>query len=348
MKKIALFATSLVLFAVTLIISCTQREVNPEIAVTVPANFPPMVYDLSKNPVKQAGFELGRALFYEGQLSRDGIVSCGFCHQQSAGFTHHGHDLSHGVDDRLGKRNAQPIQNLAFYHDFMWDGGIHDLDLQPLAPIEDPNEMDESMPNVLAKLRNHPNYPNMFARAFGTPEITGERMLKALSQFMVTMVSANSRYDKYVRNEGGTLSQEELRGLQLFNEKGCVNCHSGGLFTDQTYRNNGLSQEFNQDLGRYDITLDEADKYKFRVPSLRNVEVTRPYMHDGRFRNLEMVLDHYSEGVEDIPTLDPLLRRADGRRGIPMTTEEKRLIIAFLRTLTDDTFLNDKRFSEFQ
>jgi cytochrome c peroxidase len=348
MKKTVLLAASSVLFAVVVVVSCAQRDVNPEIAVNVPANFPPMVYDLSKNPVTQAGFELGRALFYEGQLSRDGIVSCGFCHQQSAGFTHHGHDLSHGVDDRLSKRNSQPIQNLAFYHDFMWDGGIHDLDLQPLAPIENPNEMDESMPNVLAKLRSHPNYPNMFARAFGTPEITGERVLKALSQFMVTMISANSRYDKYVRNEGGTLTQDELRGLQLFNEKGCANCHSGALFTDQTYRNNGLSQEFNKDLGRYEITLNDEDKYKFRVPSLRNVEVTRPYMHDGRFRNLEMVLDHYSEGVENIPTLDPLLKRPDGRRGIPMTAEEKRLIISFLRTLTDDTFLNDKRFSEFQ
>lgn len=347
MKKTALFSVSLVLFLTASVISCGQRDdVNPEIEVKVPPHFPPMVYDLSKNPVTQAGFELGKALFYEGQLSRDGMVSCGFCHQQSAGFTHHGHDLSHGVDDRLGRRNALPIQNLAFYHDFMWDGGIHDLDLQPLAPIENPVEMDESMPNVLEKLRKNPKYPRMFERAFGTPEITGERLLKALSQFMVVMVSANSRYDKYLRGEE-QLTRDELRGMQLFKEKGCESCHSGGLFTDQSYRNNGLSLEFNQDLGRYEITLNEEDKYKFRVPSLRNVEVTRPYMHDGRFRNLQMVLDHYSEGMENIPTLDPIFRRPDGKLGIPMTAEEKRLIIAFLRTLTDDEFLTDKRFSEF-
>ncbi len=345
MKKTAFFFVSFLIFLTAIVISCGQRDVNPAVEVKAPPHFPPMVYDLSKNPVTQAGFELGRALFYEGALARDGMVSCGFCHQQSAGFTHHGHDLSHGVDDRLGKRNALPIQNLAFYHDLMWDGGIHDLDLQPLAPIENPVEMDESMPNVLKKLREHPNYPRMFQRAFGTPEITGERLLKALSQFMVAMVSANSRYDKYLRGEE-KLTRDELRGLQLFKEKGCENCHSGGLFTDQTYRNNGLSLEFNQDLGRYEITLNEQDKYKFRVPSLRNVEVTRPYMHDGRFRNLEMVLDHYAEGMEDTPTLDPLFKRPDGRRGIPMTAEEKRLIIAFLKTLTDEEFLTDKRFSE--
>ncbi|MCS7018598.1 MAG: cytochrome c peroxidase [Cytophagales bacterium] len=345
MKRTAFFALACVLLAAAVVVSCGQRDVNPMIEVSTPPHFPPMIYDLNKNPVTQAGFELGRALFYEGQLSRDGTVSCGFCHQQSAGFTHHGHDLSHGVDDRLGKRNALPIQNLAFYRDFMWDGGIHDLDLQPLAPIENPVEMDESMPNILEKLRKHPHYPRMFERAFGTPEITGERLLKALSQFMVTMISANSRYDQYLRGET-QLTADELRGLQLFKQKGCDHCHSGGLFTDQTYRNNGLSLAFNQDVGRYEITLNEQDKYKFRVPSLRNVEVTRPYMHDGRFRNLEMVLDHYSEGMEDIPTLDPLFKRTDGKRGIPMTAEEKRLIIAFLKTLTDETFLHDKRFSE--
>lgn len=345
MKKLTIFTIASVVFAISVSISCKQGDINPAIEVQVPPYFPPMVYDLQKNPVTQAGFELGKALFYEGQLSRDGMVSCGFCHQQSAGFTHHGHDLSHGVDDRLGKRNALPIQNMAFLSNFMWDGGIHDLDLQPLAPIENPVEMDESLPNVLEKLRRNPKYPPMFQRAFGTPEITGERLLKALSQFMVVMISANSRYDKYLRGQI-QLTSDELRGLQLFKEKGCDKCHAGALFTDQSYRNNGLSLEFNQDLGRYEITLNEQDKYKFRVPSLRNVEVTRPYMHDGRFRNLEMVLDHYSEGMADIPTLDSIFRRPDGKRGIPMTAEEKRLIIAFLKTLTDEEFLTDKRFSE--
>jgi cytochrome c peroxidase len=347
MEKL-LFWGSAVGFGLALAISCSNRaEVNPRLEVVVPRNFPPPVYDFKRNPVTKQGFELGRALFYDGLLSRDGQVSCGFCHQQSAGFTHHGHDLSHGIDDRLGKRNALPIQNMAFYTDFMWDGGIHDLDLQPLAPIENPVEMDEDLSRVVAKLKQHPHYPARFAAAFGSSEITGERMLLALSQFMASLVSGNSRYDRHVRGEGERLTTDELAGMRVFQQK-CASCHAGELFTDQSYRNNGLWQEYNQDPGRYDITLQEADKYKFRVPSLRNVEVTRPYMHDGRFRNLEMVLDHYASGVADIPTLDPLLKQPNGRRGIPLTDLEKQQLIAFLGTLTDDDFLRNPRFSEIQ
>ncbi len=345
MRKILISAS---LFALLLAFACQPEEPQPDrvdIRFEIPANFPPPVYDLSKNPVTQEGFELGRALFYDGILSRDGTISCGFCHQQSSGFTQHGHDLSHGIDDKLTLRNALPIQNLAWEKEFFWDGGVFHLDLFAISPIEADNEMDEELPNVLNKLRQHKTYPKMFEAAFGSPDITTDRFLKALSQFQLMCISADSKYDKYVRKEGVMLTSEELAGLNVFQQK-CANCHSGELFTDNSYRNNGLPVGNLEDTGRGRITLNAADDYKFRVPSLRNVEVTLPYMHDGRFRTLENVLDFYANGVVDSPTLDPLLKQ-DGRLGIPLNETEKKQIIAFLRTLTDQDFLRRKEISEF-
>ena len=322
-----------------------KPEPLPEVSFETPSNFPPPVYDLAANPVTPAGFALGRDLFYDGLLSRDGSISCGFCHQQTAGFTQHGHDLSHGIDDRLTMRNALPIQNLAWEREFFWDGGVFHLDLFAIQPIENENEMGEQMPNVLEKLRRHATYPAMFTAAFGTPEITTDRFLKALSQFQLMCISSNSKYDKYVRNEGATLNAAELAGLQTFRQK-CASCHEGELFTDHNYRNNGLPVANPDDTGRHRITLNDEHRYQFKVPSLRNVEVTRPYMHDGRFRNLEAVLDFYASGVADSPTLDPVLK-AEGRRGIELTATEKSNIIAFLHTLTDHDFLSKKELSEF-
>ncbi len=336
------------LFAVLLAFACQPEDPQPDrvdIRFEIPANFPPPVYDLSKNPVTQEGFELGRALFYDGILSRDGTISCGFCHQQSSGFTQHGHDLSHGIDDKLTLRNALPIQNLAWEKEFFWDGGVFHLDLFAISPIEADNEMDEELPNVLNKLRQHKTYPKMFEAAFGSPDITTDRFLKALSQFQLMCISADSKYDKYVRKEGVMLTSEELAGLNVFQQK-CASCHSGELFTDNSYRNNGLPVGNPEDTGRGRITLNAADDYKFRVPSLRNVEVTLPYMHDGRFRTLENVLDFYANGVVDSPTLDPSLKQ-NGRLGIPLNETEKKQIIAFLRTLTDQDFLRRKEISEF-
>ncbi len=345
MRKILISAS---LFAVLLAFACQREDSQPDnvdIRFEIPANFPPTVYDLSKNPVTQEGFELGRALFYDGILSRDGTISCGFCHQQSSGFTQHGHDLSHGIDDKLTLRNALPIQNLAWEKEFFWDGGVFHLDLFAISPIEADNEMDEELPNVLNKLRQHKTYPKMFEAAFGSPDITTDRFLKALSQFQLMCISADSKYDKYVRKEGVMLTSEELAGLNVFQQK-CASCHRGELFTDNNYRNNGLPVGNPEDTGRGRITLNAADGYKFRVPSLRNVEVTLPYMHDGRFRTLENVLDFYANGVVDSPTLDPLLKQ-NGRLGIPLNETEKKQIIAFLRTLTDQDFLRRKEISEF-
>ncbi|WP_229201786.1 cytochrome c peroxidase [Arsenicibacter rosenii] len=310
-----------------------------------PANFPAPTYKFAENPLTADGVALGKMLFYDALLSKDNTISCGSCHQLSAGFTQHGHALSHGINDLLTKRNSMPLFNLAWSTDFGWDGGVHHLDLFPLVPLQNPSEMDETLADVLEKLRKTNQYPPLFARAFGSPEINTERFLKALSQFMLTMVSADSRYDKAMRYEGVTLTDTEKEGLTLVQQK-CGNCHSGELFTDNKFRNNGLKRELNTDEGRYDITLLNEDRFRFKVPGLRNLAATAPYMHDGRLETLEAVLDHYSNGVEDSPTLDPLLKQ-NGRLGIALTADEKQKILAFLQTLNDDTFLKNNRFAEF-
>ncbi len=309
-----------------------------------PANFPALIYDESSNVITEEGFALGKKIFYDTRLSADNSVSCGSCHQQANAFTHHGHDVSHGVFDRVGTRNSPPIMNLGWSRFFFWDGGVFNLDLQPLAPIENPVEMAEHIGNVLEKMKRDAAYPALFEQAFGSREITTGNMLKALSQFMLQCVSADSRYDKYVRNEGGTLTADELSGRTLFAQK-CASCHATDLFTDNGFHNNGLIPSMVNDSGRYRITLNVNDLYKFKTPSLRNVANTAPYMHDGRFLTLAAVLDHYSSGVMVSPTLDPLLLNG-GMPGIRMTAAEKQLIIAFLKTLTDDAFIRNPKLSE--
>jgi len=341
-KFIILVVSSLIYLGV----ACSKdnsRVIEPEVLFKVPANFPQPVYDLSKNPITQDGFELGKALFFDGNLSRDGTISCAECHSQPSAFTHHGHDLSHGIDNKIGIRNAPSIQNMAFQKEFFWDGGVFDLDLFSIAPIENPVEMDEKLGNVLEKLRKQEKYTTLFQKAYGSKEITTERFLKALSQFMLALVSANSRYDKYIRKEtGGTLTTDELEGLEIFKQK-CVSCHSGELFTDQSYRNNGLPVYNKEDTGRQRITASGEDSYKFKVPSLRNVAITAPYMHDGRFYSLDAVLNHYTDGVVDSKTLDGSLKN-NQTLGIALNKDEKAKLTAFLKTLTDEEFLKNKKF----
>jgi cytochrome c peroxidase len=316
----------------------------PDVAFVRPDHFPDPVYPFENNPVTGAGFALGRKLFYDATLSRDGSISCGFCHLQASAFTHHGHDLSHGIDNRLTNRNASPIMNLAWHPAFFWDGGVHDLDLLSIAPIEDPREMDERLDNVLEKLRNNAAYPPLFEQAFGDPEITTARFLKALSQFMLMCVSANSPYDHYSKGNTLALDAEQQAGLSVVRTK-CGSCHSGELFTDFTFRNIGLDHRFNLDEGRFLITLKPEDMHRFKVPSLRNLRWTGPYMHDGRFRTLEAVLDHYSTGVVDSPTLDTTLRQSGGL-GIPISDQERRQILAFLDALNDEPFIRRSDLSE--
>ena len=310
----------------------------------IPADFPALAFDRDKNPVTVNGVALGKKLFYEGRLSRNNSISCGFCHIQENAFTHHGHPVSHGIDNRLGIRNAPPIQNMAFLRNYTWDGVSHNLDERSLVPITTDFEMDSSMPEVVGKLNTDANYKKLFKAAFGDENITGERVLKAISQFMVTMVSADSKYDRVLKGKTA-FTAEENEGYQLFRNN-CASCHSGALFTDESFRNTGMyyNAQYN-DRGRYRVTLDWNDNMKFRVPSLRNVEYTAPYMHDGRFTTLEAVLNFYSDQVENQPNLDPLLKK-DGHIGIRMNPSEKQYIIAFLKTLSDQNFITNKAFAE--
>ncbi len=320
---------------------------NPKLEFKIPSNFPAPTYEVTQNPPTEKGFELGKKLFYDGRLSSDGVVSCGFCHMPEFAFTHHSHIVSHGIDSILGTRNAQPLQNMAFMKEFTWDGAVNHLDLQPIVPITSPVEMNETVGNVIQKLEGIPEYVTLFSEAFDNQEVSPDNMLKALSQFMVLMVSSNSKYDRIERNEGSVFTTDEAQGFELFKAK-CASCHSGTLFTDQSYRNNGLpvDPQYN-DIGRNRVTALEEDLYKFKVPSLRNIELTYPYMHDGRLKTLNDVLDHYSDGIVDSKTLDPLLKDSEDRLGIPITENEKAQIILFLKTLTDDNFVNDDRFAEF-
>ena len=348
-----------VVLLIFLFVRCSDSEAPPHVdepidleptplQLDLPSNFPAPVYELANNPLTEEGVQLGKMLFYDTKLSRTNLISCGFCHMQPTAFTHHGHDVSHGVDDKLGKRNSLPIQNAIFLKTFFWDGGVHNLDLVPLNAIANPVEMDEEVDNILLKLEANPQYKLQFKRAFGSEDITSTRFLQALSQFMATMISANSKYDKYVREEpGGSLNSYELNGLTLF-QQNCASCHATDLFTDQSYHNNGFSSlaDFDRDKGREEITLNPDDRGKFKVPSLRNVEYTAPYMHNGKLQTLEDVLDFYTSGVHDTPTLDPLLK-ANGGLGFVFTEEEKQSIIAFLKTLSDPEYITDIRFSEY-
>ena len=314
------------------------------IPLKLPSNFPEPIYDIKSNPLTEEGFTLGRELFYDNLLSKDGTISCGSCHQQTAAFVQADHDLSHGVEDRIGKRNALPIFNALYRKSFFWDGGVPKLDFVPVNPIENELEMDEKMDHVVAKINASEKYKVLFKQAFNVDKVSSKEILQALSQFMYSMISANSKYDHYKREEGIQLTTRELDGLIVFQNK-CASCHSSDLFTDDSFRNNGLEGENVIDKGREDITLNSNDRAKFKVPSLRNVQLTAPYMHDGRFNSLEEVLDHYSHGVKYSKTLDPLLQK-ENSLGISLTTMDKLNLIAFLNTLTDTNFINNPIFSK--
>lgn len=326
------------LLAVTALFSCSKDGKLFE-GFRKPAHFPEVLYPLEQNPVTRDGFLLGRKLFYDGRLSRDGTVSCGSCHIQYSAFSHHGHDVSHGIDDRLGRRNAPALQNLAWGKSFFWDGGVHNLDMVPFLPITHPAEMDEDVPNVLNKLRADAEYARLFKKAFGNSEINAVRMMQALSQFMVMLVSARSPYDDFISGNQGALTPAEKEGLQLFRMK-CGSCHREPLFTDESFRNNGLDTSLN-DLGRYEASLIDSDRFKFKVPSLRNLRYSAPYMHTGKINTLDQVLEHYRTGIVHSSTLDPLLKE-----GIAMTEDEKNKIIQFLNTLNDENFVRNPLFSE--
>lgn len=309
--------------------------------LVTPAGWPAPVYDSQRNPVTKAGFELGRRLFYDARLSKDGSIACASCHQQFAAFAHYDHRVSHGLNGANGTRNAPGLANLAWQREFMWDGGIGHLELQPLAPLGNPVEMGETLAGVLAKLRADDEYRAQFQRAFGAAGeggqlIDSQRFLRALSQFLASMISADSRYDRHVAGRE-KFSAEEQQGLVVFREH-CSSCHQEPLFTDHAYRSDGVA---NDDIGRALITGKPEDRGRFRVPSLRNVALTAPYMHDGRFDTLEQVIQHYRSGIAPAALSDPRLQQAAS-----LSDDDTADLLAFLQTLSDDRFIHDRRFAE--
>lgn len=308
----------------------------------LPAHFPRPVYDFTHNPLTKPGVALGRFMFYDYRLSQDSTVSCGFCHQQFAAFGHFDHALAHGVAGQQGIRSVPVLFNMIWQKAFMWDGGVNHLELQALTPLTDHNEMAVDLKELLQKMQADPQYRSMFKAAFGTEEITSERMFKAFTQFVATMVSAGSKYDSVMlKMPGVAFTAEENAGYAVFRDK-CAACHKEPLFTDLTYRSNGLPYlPALNDVGRMKITGNTDDNLHFKVPSLRNILKSAPYMHDGRFFDIFQVFDFYDHGVKVTPTTDPLVKQ-----GIKLSDQEKRQLYFFLNTLTDYTFINNAALSE--
>lgn len=331
------------LFCLWLLIMGKAGEPGPEYyTLKLPDSLPKPVYDFSKNPLTKQGIALGRYLFYDPKLSKDSSVSCGFCHQQFAAFGHFDHALSHGIMGRVTSRSVPTLFNLIWQKDFMWDGGVNHLEVQPISPITNEDEMGMDLKELITRLQGNKTYKRMFKDAFGTEEVNSQRMLKALSQFMAIMISFESKYDSVMRKEpGATFTPEEQGGYRTFQQK-CAACHKEPFFTDFSMRNNGLPYlPSMNDIGRMKITNNTADYLKFKVPSLRNVLVSSPYMHDGRFFDIFQVFAMYDHGQEKGNTIDPLLKN-----GIPLSEKEQRQLYMFLNTLTDKKFINNKDLKE--
>jgi len=305
----------------------------------VPENWPKPVYDFKKNPLSAEKIFLGRTLFYDPVLSRDGTISCESCHLQYTSFTHIDHTTSHGIEGKIGNRNSPVLINLAWSRNLMWDGSVHHIDAQAISPIENPLEMDEKLSHVVSKLNHSQKYRKLFYQAYGDSTATGERTLKSISQFLLTLVSSDSKYDKVMRKEE-KFNEYEQKGYELF-KVNCAVCHTEPLFTNGSFENNGLEPDsFFKDGGRIKITRSKNDSLKFKVPTLRNIELSYPYMHDGRFKNLQMVLFHYTNTIYKSKTLSKHLKKK-----IILNEQDKNNLIAFLKTLTDEKFIRNPEFS---
>jgi cytochrome c peroxidase len=342
MKKIIVA----ILFVIPLLfVACDKGEDEVPAAtpytLVIPEGLPPMNIPAS-NPLTVEGVALGKRLFYDPILSRDNTQSCASCHIQENGFAENS-QYSTGIDGIEGNRNAMPLINLGWQTKFFWDGGANGLESQVIAPITNPIEMHETMANVVAKLNADAEYPELFKAAFGNAQVSSQNIMRAIAQFERTLISGNSKYDQYMRGET-FLSSQELNGLSLFTdmEKGdCSHCHSlGSTFSDFEFRNTGLDS-IPVDEGRYLITMNQGDRGKFKTPSLRNVELTAPFMHDGRFQTLLECVQHYNTGFRYSANLDPNLSFAIKGR---MTQQEMEDLVAFMKTLTDTEFVNNPAF----
>ncbi len=312
------------------------------VELEIPYLFP--IMDIpADNPLTKEGIELGRALFYEPMLSGDDSQSCASCHLAEASFTDPD-KLSKGIDGLLGTRNAMPIINVGWMKKLFWDGRATGLEDQAIFPVEDPLEMHADWDNVIQKLQASEQYQALFRKAFKVKGVSKERAVKAIAQFERTMISANSKTDKVLAPGSGIFyTDQEQAGRDLFfsERADCFHCHGSILFTDSKFHNNGLDENHEADFGLFKVTQNPADKGKFKTPTLRNLKFTAPYMHDGRFQTLDEVLEFYSDQVQVSASLDPLMSH---NGGIEMTATERADLKAYLLTLTDSSFINNKDF----
>ena len=311
--------------------------------LNVPPSLPPPPITPG-NPLTVEGVALGQRLFNEKKLSGNNTQACSSCHVTNVAFSNAPNKLSKGIDGKLGTRNAMALFNLSYQHSFFWDGRSPNLRAQALQPIQNPVEMHTTLAAVISKLSKDVSYVNQFKTAFGTPGITAARIGAAIEQVESTILSGDSKFDR-VQQRRATFTAQEQRGADLFrtpfnprqNQFGadCARCHGGPLFSNFAFRNNGLDAKFT-DLGLGAVTGNPADNGKFKTPSLRNIAITGPYMHDGRFATLEQVVAHYSNGIVQSPTLDPGLARQQG--GVHLSAADQAALVAFMKTLTDNTF----------
>ncbi|HIF15040.1 MAG TPA: cytochrome-c peroxidase [Bacteroidetes bacterium] len=327
-----IYKYTIALSSLCILLSLQSLEV---VQLEYPDYFPDPNYNFDRNPLAKEKIELGRYLFYDPILSQDNSISCASCHSPYNAFSHTDHDLSHGINDQIGTRNAPALFNLAWQRSFMWDGAVNHLDMQPLAPISHPKEMNENINNVVAKLQNSELYPNLFFRAFGDSIITGENALKAIAQFQLTLISANSKYDQ-VKKGSAKFTDQESSGYILFSNN-CRSCHSEPLFSSYDFAGNGLPVDTSlNDYGKWMITKNSKDSLLFKIPSLRNLSYTFPYMHDGRFKKLRQVLNHYTSDLSQSKALSEKLKNP-----VILSSNEKADLIAFLLTLNDEKFIFD-------
>ncbi len=309
------------------------------VELRTPAGFPAMEQSVSNLNLTVEGIALGRRLFYDKQLSADVSVSCGTCHEQRAAFGTFEHDRSHGVFNSHTLRNAPPLFNLLWQKTFHWDGAFQTLPRAAAQPLTGPIEMGMDFERIKQYLQQDPEYRESFKRVYGTWFIRPELITDAISQFIATFISANSKYDR-VKQGRDAFDAFEQAGYQVFQSK-CAGCHAEPLFTDHSFRNIGLPIDpVLNDLGRFRITGNTDDSLKFKVPSLRNVAVTANYMHDGRFATVQQTIRHYRFGVQRSTTIDPSLQN-----GIGMSDAEEYNLMQFLKCLTDSSFLTERRLS---
>ncbi len=354
--------SALTMMVVTIFVATTYKEMgNSALPVgpyklSYPSYFGNRFTIPEDNPMTQQGVYLGRLLFYEKKLSANNTISCGSCHQQRLAFTD-GKTFSQGIDSSFTSRNTMSLANLLWGRKFFWEGRANGLEEQAKEPLNNPHEMGESLEAAAKKLQQTKQYPRLFKKVFGTKNITGDRIVKAIAQFERTLISSNSLYDKYLQ---GTYkpTEQELRGMELFmtsaeagkNIRGanCGQCHGTPKLFMELFHNNGLDT-VPKDIGREKFTGLLNDRGRFRVVTLRNIALTAPYMHDGRFKTLEEVLDHYNEHIQPSRSLSLFLQGRSndpGGKTLRLTKQEKEAVIHFLKMLTDSSFISDSRFSD--